>query len=81
VFATLAMSALLAVAAVNIDWLGLAGRDAVRVAWLAACLVGAAAVYFGVLLAAGMRPRDFLAPRLRPLRLRNARREALNLRR
>ena len=28
VFATLAMSALLAVAAVNIDWLGLAGRDA-----------------------------------------------------
>src|SRR6478609_6124780 len=42
VFATLAMSGLLAVAAVNIDWLGLAGRDAVRVAWLAACLVGAA---------------------------------------
>jgi len=59
VFATLAMSALLAVAAVNIDWLGLAGRDAVRVAWLAGCLVGAAVVYFGVLLAAGMRPRDF----------------------
>ena len=59
VFATLAMSALLAVAAVNIDWLGLAGRDAVRVSWLAGCLVAAAAVYFGVLLAAGMRPRDF----------------------
>ena len=58
-FATLAMSGLLAVAAVNIDWLGLAGRDAFRVAWLVACLVGAAVVYFGVLLAAGMRPRDF----------------------
>jgi putative peptidoglycan lipid II flippase len=59
VFATLAMSALLVVAAVNIDWLGLTGRDAVRVAWLAACLVAAAVVYFGVLLAAGMRPGDF----------------------
>jgi len=59
VFATLAMSALLVVAAVNIDWLGLAGRDAVRIAWMAASLAGAAAVYFGVLLAAGLRPRDF----------------------
>jgi len=59
VFATLAMSGLLAVAAVNIDWLGLAGRDAIRIAWMAASLAGAAAVYFGVLLAAGLRPRDF----------------------
>nr|HET7859959.1 murein biosynthesis integral membrane protein MurJ [Caldimonas sp.] len=59
VFATLAMSALLAVAAIRIDWLGLAGRDATRIAWLAACLVGAALVYFGVLLLAGLRPRDF----------------------
>jgi putative peptidoglycan lipid II flippase len=59
VFATLAMSGLLAVAAVNIDWLGLVGREGVRIAWLSACLGGAAAVYFGVLLAAGMRPRDF----------------------
>jgi putative peptidoglycan lipid II flippase len=53
------MSGLLAVAAVNIDWLGLVGREGVRIAWLSACLGGAAAVYFGVLLAAGMRPRDF----------------------
>ena len=59
VFATLAMSALLAVAAVNIDWLGLAGREALRIAWLVACLVGAGVVYFGVLLATGLRPRDF----------------------
>jgi putative peptidoglycan lipid II flippase len=59
VFATLALSALLAVASANIDWLGLAGREGVRVAWLAGSLGAAAAVYFGVLLAAGMRPRDF----------------------
>ena len=59
VFATLAMSALLTVAAIRIDWIGLAGRDALRIAWLTACLVGAALVYFGVLLLAGLRPRDF----------------------
>ena len=59
VFATLAMSALLAVAAVNIDWLGLAGHDGVRISLLAACLTAAAIVYFGVLLGAGLRPRDF----------------------
>ena len=59
VFATLAMSALLTVAAIRIDWLGLAGHDALRIAWLTACLVGAALVYFGVLLLAGLRPRDF----------------------
>jgi putative peptidoglycan lipid II flippase len=59
VFATLAMSAVLTVAAIRIDWLGLAGRDGLRIAWLTACLVGAALVYFGVLLLAGLRPRDF----------------------
>jgi putative peptidoglycan lipid II flippase len=59
VFATLALSALLAVAAVNIDWLGLAGREGLRIAWLSGCLAAAALLYFGVLLAAGMRPRDF----------------------
>ena len=59
VFATLALSALLAVAAVNIDWLGLAGREGLRIAWLSGCLVAAALVYFGFLLAAGLRPRDF----------------------
>src|SRR3982751_2418216 len=49
VFATLAMSALLAFATVSIDWFGLAKHEAVRIAWLAACLSGAALVYFGVL--------------------------------
>jgi len=59
VSATLAMSALLTFAAIRIDWLGLAGHDAIRIASLTACLVGAALVYFGVLLLAGLRPRDF----------------------
>jgi len=59
VSATLAMSALLTFAAIRIDWLGLAGHDAIRIAWLTACLGGAALVYFGVLLLAGLRPRDF----------------------
>ncbi|HEY2187151.1 MAG TPA: murein biosynthesis integral membrane protein MurJ [Caldimonas sp.] len=57
--ATLALSALLTVAAINIDWLGLAGREGARIALLAACLVAAALVYFGVLLAAGLRPHHF----------------------
>ncbi|MEO8835152.1 MAG: lipid II flippase MurJ, partial [Caldimonas sp.] len=59
VFATLAMSALLAVAAANIDWFGLVGQEGVRIAWMAACLVAAAAIYFGLLLATGMRPSEF----------------------
>jgi putative peptidoglycan lipid II flippase len=57
--ATIALGALLTVAAINIDWLGLGGREGLRIALLAACLVAAAVVYFGVLLVAGLRPRDF----------------------
>ncbi len=57
--ATLLMSAVLGVAAWRIDWFGLVGREGVRIGWLAASLGAAAAVYFGVLLAAGLRPRDF----------------------
>jgi len=59
VFATLALSALLTFAALRIDWLGMAGRDGVRVAWMTTSLVAAALVYFGVLLLTGLRPRDF----------------------
>ena len=59
VLATLLMGALLAGATVAIDWVGLAGRDGQRIALLAACLAAATLVYFGVLLAAGFRPRDF----------------------
>ncbi len=59
VFATLAMSALLVLAAINIDWIGLAGREGRRIGLLAGCLGAAAALYFGLLLATGLRPRDF----------------------
>jgi putative peptidoglycan lipid II flippase len=44
----------------HIDWLGLHTHSGQRVAWLAACLVGAAVVYFGSLLAMGLRFRQFL---------------------
>ena len=59
VLATLLMGGLLAGATVVIDWVGLAGRDGLRAALLAACLAAAALIYFGVLFAAGFRPRDF----------------------
>jgi putative peptidoglycan lipid II flippase len=59
VFATLAMGALLALAAVNVDWLRMSGRDGMRIVLLAASLGGAGLVYFGVLLLTGIRPRDF----------------------
>lgn len=42
-----------------IDWIGLHGSTAVRIALLAAVLVGAAGVYFGTLAALGIRARDF----------------------
>ena len=57
--ATVALGGVLAFASWRIDWFGLVGREGVRVGWLAASLAGAAVVYFGVLLAAGIRPRDF----------------------
>ena len=57
--ATLVMGALLGWASVRVDWIGLADRELLRVGALAACLVGAALLYFGVLLGAGFRPRDF----------------------
>ena len=43
----------------RIDWLGLAGREGLRIGWLAACLAAPRVLYFGVLVAAGLRPRDF----------------------
>jgi putative peptidoglycan lipid II flippase len=53
------MGSLLGAASVGIDWVGLAGRELVRVGALAGCLAAAALLYFGVLLGAGFRPRDF----------------------
>jgi putative peptidoglycan lipid II flippase len=57
--AALLMGALLAGAEARIDWTGLTGQQALRVAWLAGCIAAAALVYFGVLFVAGFRPRDF----------------------
>ncbi|HEX2540628.1 MAG TPA: murein biosynthesis integral membrane protein MurJ [Caldimonas sp.] len=57
--ATLLMGALLGYAAERIDWVGLADRELLRIGALAACLGAAALLYFGVLLGAGFRPRDF----------------------
>jgi putative peptidoglycan lipid II flippase len=59
VFATALMGGLLAAAEARIDWTGLADRQVLRVAWLAGCIVAAALLYFGALLLAGFRPRDF----------------------
>jgi putative peptidoglycan lipid II flippase len=55
--ATSVLGALLWWAARHIDWIGTAGP--LRAALLAAVLGGAAALYFGVLLACGVRPRQF----------------------
>jgi len=57
--ASLLMAALLLAGARGIDWTGLAHRELVRIGALAACLVSAALLYFGVLLGAGFRPSDF----------------------
>jgi putative peptidoglycan lipid II flippase len=45
--------------AIEIDWIGLQAQWPVRVGWMAASLVGAAIVYFGVLAATGLRWRHF----------------------
>jgi putative peptidoglycan lipid II flippase len=57
--ATLLLGGLLWLAGTRIDWAGLAGREGLRMAWLAACLGAAALLYFAVLAVAGLRPRDF----------------------
>lgn len=54
------LGALLGFAAHRIDWVGLRSHPWERVAWLAACLAGAAALYFGTLLATGLRLRQFV---------------------
>ena len=59
VVAAALMGGLLLAAEMRIDWLGLVDRQGFRVVALAACIAAAALVYFGVLLAAGLRPRDF----------------------
>src|SRR5437773_508435 len=57
--ATALLGALLGWASHAIDWIALGERPALRVGLLAACLVGAAALYFVTLLASGMKLREF----------------------
>ena len=57
--ATLLLGVLLWAAATRIDWAGLAGREWLRIGWLAASLGAAALLYFAALGLAGLRPRDF----------------------
>lgn len=57
--ATAAMSAGLAWAARGLDWLALRAHPGLRMAWLAAALAAAAAVYFGVLMLSGLSLRSF----------------------
>jgi putative peptidoglycan lipid II flippase len=58
--ATACLGALLAWSAQAIDWVGLHDREWLRVAWMAACLMGAALLYFSVLLATGLKLREFV---------------------
>jgi putative peptidoglycan lipid II flippase len=58
--ATALLAAALAWAGRSIDWVGLVHHEGRRVLLLAACLLGAAALYFGTLLALGLRLRDFM---------------------
>ena len=60
-FATALLGALLFWAGREIDWIGLGGAHALRrISLLAACLSGAAVLYFGALLATGLKLRDFM---------------------
>ncbi len=65
VVATALMAAVLVAAETRIDWIGMAGRQTLRVAELAGCILAAALVYFGVLLVGGFRAARFFPARLR----------------
>jgi putative peptidoglycan lipid II flippase len=54
-----ALGALLAWAGQAIDWIGLQAQWGQRAGWMAVVLLGAAALYFGMLLISGMRPAHF----------------------
>ena len=57
--ASLAMGALMALLARQIDWVGLVHHELQRAGWMALSLAGSALVYFGVLLASGLNLRQF----------------------
>jgi putative peptidoglycan lipid II flippase len=47
-------------AARHIDWLGLRGHELERAGWMTLVIVCAALLYFGTLLATGLRPRELM---------------------
>ncbi|MES2099986.1 MAG: murein biosynthesis integral membrane protein MurJ [Pseudomonadota bacterium] len=58
--ATALLGALLFWAERHIDWVGLVNHQAQRIGWLALCLGGAALLYFGALLASGLKLQQFM---------------------
>ncbi|WKB54172.1 murein biosynthesis integral membrane protein MurJ [Eleftheria terrae] len=58
--ASLLLGAGLAACAQALDWAALRATPGLRIGWLALCITGGAAVYFAVLLALGVRPRQFM---------------------
>jgi putative peptidoglycan lipid II flippase len=59
-FASSALGGLLFWAAQAVDWIGLRAHPWQRIGLVAACLAGAGLLYFGCLLATGMRLRQFV---------------------
>jgi putative peptidoglycan lipid II flippase len=53
------MGGALAWAAWRIDWIALGEQRLLRIGLMAACLSGAVLVYFGTLLATGLKLREF----------------------
>lgn len=58
--ASLALGAALAWAARAVDWVGLQAQPGLRALWMAGVLGGVALLYFALLAAAGLRPRQFV---------------------
>jgi putative peptidoglycan lipid II flippase len=44
----------------TLDWIGLQAHPGLRIVWLAVAMAVAAAVYFGTLSVAGLRPSHFI---------------------
>jgi putative peptidoglycan lipid II flippase len=60
VVATVLLAGVLLAFARMLDWIGLQAHPAVRIVWLAVAMAAAAAVYFGTLAIAGLRPSQFI---------------------
>ncbi len=60
VVALIALAALLLLANWRFDWIAMQATPVARAAWMAGTIAVAMAVYFGLLLLLGFKPRDFL---------------------